>query len=560
MSTNIDINQQKSKKSEQYFNQIKNNFNSISEKTSKISEALLSSKTSQSVPFITLPGATKRKSSRIQMNLNDPSVFDDGPIPKQKRYEDKMSAKLDNIHIEDKGKGINKKNNFMTSVEKNSRPKIVEIVDWDPEFLDEESSMPIIEEPKEEKVFKINEKDFKEYFDFEDIDDEDFEDANQQIILSDRLRQFISDGINGDFALLPKLLFNGIPVHQYNQQQQQLNIKGHSKMNAAGFFYISADFPIFPSFNKKEYNNNKQYYINNKFNDLQNEDCSMYPNGTLNTPYAFTCSDPQNGPPLFVVHDTALANRSGNYEYPLKLNDIISPILKIFLDLTSYSTQSYENIRADIALLRRKVGWSGCGWINIPIFGAFDLTNICENNDGCPIFPGRQVLELQLKPEIVFLSMLRLMLRDNKNKYGGYVNNDQQYLQNRPNTFLVRPPLHISNFGPEYAEGAIQQQMPPPNLDGIGIQTAESIGNIGPADDVENDIGHNRVGAFLDRMSSRNSPIGFERQQAHTPSNNWKEAERQLTPFNSHGRTNTPSLIGGNWEMTTSGDNRINYF
>jgi len=43
-----------------------------------------------------------------------------------------------------------------------------------------------------------------------------------------------------------------------------------------------------------------------------------------------------------------------------------------------------------------------------------DLIDICEDNEGCPIFPGRQVLELQLEPAHVFLAMLRLMLRDHK--------------------------------------------------------------------------------------------------------------------------------------------------
>nr|CAD2176143.1 unnamed protein product [Meloidogyne enterolobii] len=207
---------------------------------------------------------------------------------------------------------------------------------------------------------------------------------------------------------IKRYLLNGIPVHQYKQKSKRHN-NPHNKMNAAGFFYISADFPTF-SLNGEENNENQ------KFNDLPNEDCSMYPNGTFNAPYAFTCSDPENGPPIFVVHDTALANRSGHYEYPLELSDI-TPMLRIFMDLTSYATQSFESMRAEVALLRRKVGWLGCGWINIPTFGALDLIDICEDNEGCPIFPGRQVLELQLEPAHVFLAMLRLMLRDHKPPY-----------------------------------------------------------------------------------------------------------------------------------------------
>lgn len=178
-------------------------------------------------------------------------------------------------------------------------------------------------------------------------------------------------------------------------------------MNAAGFFYISADFPL---------PNSAEVADERPQEDLANEDCSMYPNGTFKAPYAFTCSDPENGPPLLVVHDTALANRSGRYEYPLDLSDG-APMLRVFMDLTSFATQSFESMRAELALLRRKVGWLGCGWMPIPTFGAFDSMDVCEDNDSCPIFPGRQVLELRLEPSNVFLSMLRLMLQDDKPPY-----------------------------------------------------------------------------------------------------------------------------------------------
>jgi len=40
-----------------------------------------------------------------------------------------------------------------------------------------------------------------------------------------------------------------------------------------------------------------------------------------------------------------------------------------------------------------------------------------------------------------------------------------------------------------------------------------SIVNSGSVDDGENGIDRNRIGAFLDKMSPRNSPIGFERPQ-----------------------------------------------
>nr|CAD2205762.1 unnamed protein product [Meloidogyne enterolobii] len=137
----------------------------------------------------------------------------DGPKPKQKRYEDKMSAKLDNIHlIEDFGqqKQNNKgksKSTFSASLEQISQPKIVEIVEWDSELLDEEASLPIIEEPNEEKNLELKkETEEKEdnYNSEEDDDDLENEDEDQKIILSEKLRQFIYEGNEKDFALLPK--------------------------------------------------------------------------------------------------------------------------------------------------------------------------------------------------------------------------------------------------------------------------------------------------------------------------------------------------------------------
>lgn len=67
------------------------------------------------------------------------------------------------------------------------------------------------------------------------------------------------------------------------------------------------------------------------------KDCLIF-NLQYSFSYAFTCSDPQNGPPLFVVHDTALANRSARYEYPLDLSDT-GPMLRVFMDLTSFATR-----------------------------------------------------------------------------------------------------------------------------------------------------------------------------------------------------------------------------
>uniref|UniRef100_A0A1I8BD81 Uncharacterized protein n=1 Tax=Meloidogyne hapla TaxID=6305 RepID=A0A1I8BD81_MELHA len=178
MSTNYNNYLNKQQNKNQELNQTEGNFGSISAKTSKIPQ--ISSNNSESIPLITLPGATKRKSSEgisMKNNLTDFVFVDDdnyGPKPKQKRYEDKMSAKLDNIHLEDNGKqkqtGNHKKrkSTLSSSLEQISQPKIVEIVDWDAELLDEENSLPIIEEPKEEKNVEmkeqIKEKGFLNYF------------------------------------------------------------------------------------------------------------------------------------------------------------------------------------------------------------------------------------------------------------------------------------------------------------------------------------------------------------------------------------------------------------
>uniref|UniRef100_A0A915LVM8 Uncharacterized protein n=1 Tax=Meloidogyne javanica TaxID=6303 RepID=A0A915LVM8_MELJA len=152
-------------------------------------------------PLITLPGATKRKSSGGISNKMENFCFVDyeeesGPKPKQKRYEDKMSAKLDNIHlVEDIGQ--QKQNNkgkrqstltSSTSLEQISQPKIVEIVEWDSELLDEEASLPIIEEPKEEKNLELKKQ----------INERGF------FYFNEKLRQFIYEGNEKDFALLPK--------------------------------------------------------------------------------------------------------------------------------------------------------------------------------------------------------------------------------------------------------------------------------------------------------------------------------------------------------------------
>jgi hypothetical protein len=96
-----------------------------------------------------------------------------------------------------------------------------------------------------------------------------------------------------------------------------------------------------------------------------------------------------------------------------------------------------------------------------------------------------------------------------------------------------------------------------------------------PNEDGENGaITPNRIGAFLDRMSPHNSPIGFERPQGRKFNNNLKifslvpigttisqeDIEKQIPPFHIRGRADTPTHIGGNWAMITSGEFGKNYF
>lgn len=81
-----------------------------------------------------------------------------------------------------------------------------------------------------------------------------------------------------------------------------------------------------------------------ELNKLNSDDIdgSLFPNNTYNEPFAFACdsNDGKNGPPIFVVHEAAFSNETGDYVYPLDFTQT----LRIFLDLTSYATQRYLNI------------------------------------------------------------------------------------------------------------------------------------------------------------------------------------------------------------------------
>ncbi|KAH7717351.1 hypothetical protein AAVH_15214 [Aphelenchoides avenae] len=142
--------------------------------------------------------------------------------------------------------------------------------------------------------------------------------------------------------------------------------------------------------------------------DLEEEsDCSLYPNQTLFQPHFYSCASTAH-PPIFVLHDTALANTTGDYSYPLDF----SQTLRVFFDLTSFASRRYDNMRAEVALYRRRTGWLGCGWMFLPTFGLIDNFDVCEDNLSCPVYPGRQVLEVAINPNIIFSGILKMIHSD----------------------------------------------------------------------------------------------------------------------------------------------------
>ncbi|KAI1730645.1 hypothetical protein Ddc_03356 [Ditylenchus destructor] len=195
------------------------------------------------------------------------------------------------------------------------------------------------------------------------------------------------------------------PINAQIQRSQQKNhqrgVGKTNPMSAAGLFYFSSSS-----------NDNRRMtqegWITEQGDDINMEDCSLYPNGTFTAPFAFSCDTPAH-PPIFVIHESAFSNQTGDYEYPLDLTQT----LRIFLDITSYATRRYDSMRAEISFYRRKTGWLGCGWIYLPTFGLLDNLEICEEaNPTCPVFPGRQVLELKVDHSPVFLSFLKMVHDD----------------------------------------------------------------------------------------------------------------------------------------------------
>lgn len=73
----------------------------------------------------------------------------------------------------------------------------------------------------------------------------------------------------------------------------------------------------------------------------------------------------------------------------------------------------FDNIRAEVGLFRRSVGWLGCGWLYVPTLGLVDNYDICaKDNLSCPIYQGRQVVEVVLAPNVIFLALMKLIHSD----------------------------------------------------------------------------------------------------------------------------------------------------
>jgi len=92
----------------------------------------------------------------------------------------------------------------------------------------------------------------------------------------------------------------------------------------------------------------------------------------------------------------------------------------------------YEAMRAEVSFYRRKTGWMGCGWIYLPTFGSLcvvkrhhlvpdillnlrDNLEIChdqDNSGNCPVYPGRQVLEVKVTPNRLWKNLVKMVHDD----------------------------------------------------------------------------------------------------------------------------------------------------
>lgn len=115
-------------------------------------------------------------------------------------------------------------------------------------------------------------------------------------------------------------------------KKHQKRPKSHLYKNSHYRNTKSQHKPVPPSYNFREPTELNEYDSDN--------DCSMFPNNTYSAPFAYACGleNADNGPPIFVVHEAAFSNETGDYVYPLDFTQK----LRIFLDLTSYATRRFK--------------------------------------------------------------------------------------------------------------------------------------------------------------------------------------------------------------------------
>ncbi|CAJ0583431.1 unnamed protein product, partial [Mesorhabditis spiculigera] len=152
----------------------------------------------------------------------------------------------------------------------------------------------------------------------------------------------------------------------------------------------------------------QNYLSSAPYMEQETEDCSALPNGTNTMPHVFQCDLEEDSDPLFIIHNAAVTNYTGDTQYPV---DFTSPI-RIFLDVTSRVNRRFDNLGVDVSVYKRSTGWFGCGWLFIPSFTLLNNGDVCEENQSCPLARGRQVLELPLEPQKLFTRFFRMFHND----------------------------------------------------------------------------------------------------------------------------------------------------
>ncbi|CAJ0955349.1 unnamed protein product, partial [Mesorhabditis belari] len=152
----------------------------------------------------------------------------------------------------------------------------------------------------------------------------------------------------------------------------------------------------------------QNYLSNAPYMEQETEDCTALPNRTNSMPHVFQCDLDEDDNSLFIIHNAAVTNYTGDTRYPV---DFTSPI-RIFLDVTSRVNRRFDNLGVDVSLYKRSTGWFGCGWLFIPSFTLLNNGDVCEENQSCPLGRGRQVLELPLDPQKLFTRFFRMFHND----------------------------------------------------------------------------------------------------------------------------------------------------